>query len=304
VLTSTYFDGIIERCRALEPVRTAVVHPCDRLALESAVAAAKAGLIVAKLVGNPDKIRAVALAASIDIGDYEIVPAAHSHEAAARAVELVRRGAVQLLMKGSLHSDELLHEVTRPDSGLHTERRLSHAYVMDVAGRSEPLLISDAVVNIQPDLMAKRDIVQNAIDVARVIRIDEVRVAVLSAIETVNAKIVSTVDAAALCKMADRGQITGGLVDGPLALDDAISMDATQEKGITSAVSGRANVLIVPDFESGNMLAKALILLAKVSAAGVVVGARVPIVLASRADSVEIRVASAAIARLVCAASG
>ncbi len=296
----TYFEAIIERCRALAPVRAAVVHPCDRLALESVVAVARTGTIVPVLVANPQKLRSVALEAGIDIAAYEVVPAAHSHDAAARAAQLARSGEVQMLVKGSLHSDELLHEITRPDSGLHTERRLSHVYVMEVPGRTEPLLISDAVVNIAPDLDDKRDIVQNAIDVARVLNIAEIRVALLSAIETVNRKIPSTIDAAALCKMADRLQITGGLLDGPLALDDALSNEAADEKGIVSGVAGRANVLIVPDFESGNMLAKALILLAKVSAAGVVLGARVPIVLTSRADSVATRVASAAIARLLC----
>jgi len=296
----TYFEAIIERCPALAPVRAAVVHPCDRLALESVVAAAQSGTIVPVLVANPQKLKSVALAAGIDIAAYEVVPAAHSHDAAARAAQLARNGEVQMLVKGSLHSDELLHEITRPDSGLHTERRLSHVYVMEMAGRTEPLLISDAVVNIAPDLDDKRDIVQNAIDVARVLDIAEIRVALLSAVETVNRKIPSTIDAAALCKMADRLQITGGVLDGPLALDDAISSEAADEKGIVSAVAGRANVLIVPDFESGNMLAKALILLAKASAAGVVLGARVPIVLTSRADSVATRVASAAIARLLC----
>jgi len=292
-------QDFIDRCRGLPPIRMAIVHPCDRLALESALAAAAAGLIVPVLVGNERKICDVALAEGIDVAGIEIVTAAHSHDAAARAVELARSGAVQALMKGSLHSDELLHAVAQPESGLHTERRLSHAYVMDVAGHPGPLLISDAVVNIAPKLEEKRDIVQNAIDLASALEIGEIRVALLSAVESVNPKIASTIDAAALSKMADRGQIRGALVDGPLAIDDALSAAAADEKGIVSPVAGRANVLVVSDFESGNMLAKALILLADASAAGVVLGARVPIVLTSRADSVEARVASLAIARLL-----
>ncbi len=292
-------DAFVARCRGLAPIAMAVVHPCDRVALESAVVAAAAGLIVPVLVGNEEKIRRVARAERIDVGSLELIDAAHSHDAATRAVELARRGAVQALMKGSLHSDELLHAILAPESGLHTERRLSHAYVMELADRSEPLLISDAVVNIAPTLEEKRDIVQNAIDLANVLDVGEVRVALLSAVETINPRIASTVAAAALSKMADRGQIHGALVDGPLAVDDAISTNACEEKGIVSAVGGRANVLIVPDFESGNMLAKALILLAGAAAAGVVLGARVPVVLTSRADSIATHVASVAIARLL-----
>jgi phosphate acetyltransferase len=290
---------LVAECRGLAPIRIAVVHPCDRVSLESAVAAAAAGLVVPVLVGNEEKVRRVARSVGIDVGGFELIDAAHSHDAAARAVELARRGAVQALMKGSLHSDELLHAILRPESGLQTERRLTHAYVMDLAGRTEPLLISDAVVNVAPTLEEKRDIVQNAIDLANVLDVGETRVALISAVETVNPRIASTVDAAALSKMADRGQIRGALVDGPLAIDDAISANACEEKGIVSAVAGRANVLIVPDFESGNMLAKALILLAGAAAAGVVLGARVPVVLTSRADSIATHVASVAIARLL-----
>jgi phosphate acetyltransferase len=289
----------VAECSGLPPIRMAIVHPCDRASLESAAAAATAGLVVPVLVGNEEKIRRVAAAESIDIADFELIGAAHSHAAAARAVDLARRGVVRALMKGSLHSDELLHAIVAPESGLHTERRLSHTYVMDLLGRPDPLLISDAVVNIAPSLEEKRDIVQNAIDLAHVLDIGEIRVALLSAVETVNPRIASTLDAAALSKMADRGQIAGALVDGPLAIDDAISANACEEKGIVSAVAGRANVLIVPDFESGNMLAKALILLAGAAAAGVVLGARVPVVLTSRADSIATRVASVAIARLL-----
>jgi phosphate acetyltransferase len=295
----SYHAALAARAAALGPMRTAVVHPCDEPALRAAIAAAEAGIVVPVLVGNRAKMAAVAAAAGLDFGSYESVDAAHSHDAAAKAAAMARDGRVDALMKGSLHSDELLHEITRPDSGLHTERRISHAYVVDLDTYPEPLLIADAVVNVNPTLADKRDIVQNAIDLARALEFPAVRVAILSAVESVNAAITSTVEAAALAKMADRGQLHGALVDGPLALDDAISPGAAAEKAIVSPVAGRANVLIVPDFESGNMLAKALILLARASAAGVVLGARVPIVLASRADTVETRVASAAVARLV-----
>jgi phosphotransacetylase len=292
-------QAVIERCRGLIPVKTAVVHPCDALSLEGALACVQAGLIQATLVGNERKIRAIALASRLDLGACEIVPAAHSHEAAAIAAQLARDGRVEALMKGSLHSDEFLHEVTRPDSGLHTERRISHAYVMDLASYPEALIVTDAVVNVLPDLEGKRDITQNAIDLARALGTADVRVAILSAIETVSAKIPSTVDAAALSKMADRGQIRGAAVDGPLAIDDALSEAVALEKGIRSRVAGIANVLVVPDFESGNMLAKALILLAGAAAAGIVLGARIPVILTGRADSVATRLASAAVALLL-----
>jgi phosphate acetyltransferase len=291
--------ALVERCRGLTPMRTAVVHPCDAPALLATIAARDAGLIVPVLVGNAQKILAVASTQSLDLRDCEIVDAHHSHEAAARGAELARSGNVDALMKGSLHSDEFLHEITRPDSGLHTGRRISHAYVMDVASYSQPLILSDAVVNTHPTLEEKRDVVQNAIGLAQALRFGEVRVAILSAVETVNEKIASTMDAAALCKMADRGQIGGAFVDGPLGFDDAIAQSAADEKGIVSAVAGRANVLIVPDIDAGNMLAKALILFAGASAAGIVLGVRVPVILASRADDVEMRVASVAIARLL-----
>jgi phosphate acetyltransferase len=293
-----HHEDFVARCRGLPPLVTAVVHPCDRLALEGAVACAKAGLIVPLLVGNEEKIRAVARGASLSLDGYEIVTAPHSHAAAATAAELARAGRVEALMKGSLHSDELLHEVTKPDSGLHTQRRISHAWVMDVPAYPEPLIVTDAVVNVSPTLAQKRDIVQNAVDLARALDVREVRVAVLSAIETVNADIATTVEAAALSKMADRGQITGAIVDGPMALDDAIDAAAATEKGLFSPVAGRANVLVVPNFEAGNMLAKGLIQLSGGAAAGIVVGARVPILLTRRAGGIAARLASAAVAVL------
>jgi phosphate acetyltransferase len=289
---------LLERCAGLPPVRMAVVHPCDRVSLEGALEAARAGLIVPVLVGNEEKIRAIARDARLDLSGAAIVTAAHSHAAAARAAAMARDGEVAALMKGSLHSDEVLHEITRPDSGLHTERRISHAYALELATYPQLLLLADAVVNVAPTLPEKADIVRNTIDLAAAIGIGDVRVAILSAVETVSPKLASTLDAAALCKMADRGQIEGAMLDGPLALDDAISAEAAAEKGIVSAVAGRANVLIVPDLESGNMLAKALILLAGAQAAGIVLGARVPVVLTGRADGVAIRVASAALAVL------
>ncbi len=277
----------------------AVVHPCDRISLEGTIAAADAKLIAPVLVGNAEKIRSIAHRESLDIDGYAIVTAAHSHDAAAKAVELARDHSVDAIMKGSLHSDELMHEVTTPSSGLHTQRRISHVFVVDVPTYAYPLLITDAVVNIVPTLDEKRDIIQNAIDLAAALEIAQPRVAILSAVETVTAKISATIDAAALCKMADRAQITGGILDGPLALDDAVSESAARDKQITSPVAGRANILVVPDLESGNMIAKALILLAGADAAGIVLGARVPIVLTSRADSVPTRVTSCAIAALL-----
>ncbi len=303
VLPAGWYADLLRRCDGLSPARTAVVHPCDELALEGAVAAARAGIIVPVLVGNEQKIRDVAREASLDISAYEIVSAAHSHAAAATAVQMARAGSVEALMKGSLHSDELLHEVTQPSSGLHTERRVSHAFLVDASGYPQPLVISDAVVNISPTLEEKRDIVCNAVDLAHAVGIADVRVALLAAVETVSSKIPSTIDAAALCKMAERGQIPEGLVDGPLALDDALSPAAAMEKKIHSPVAGRANVLIVPDIDAGNVLVKALSVLAHAALAGVVLGARVPIALASRADSVAVRIASAAVELLLVRAS-
>ena len=281
---------------------TAVAHPCDAVSLESAVEGARLGLLKPILVGPPARILDVAARASLDISAFELVAALHSHDSAAKAVELVRTARAQALMKGSLHTDELMGAVVARDTGIRTARRLSHCFVMDVPGHPDALIISDAAVNIAPTLEDKVDIVQNAIDLAHALGNEEVRVAILSAMETVNPRVPSTVEAAALCKMADRGQITGAELDGPLALDNAISPEAAAIKHIVSPVAGRANVLIVPDLEAGNMLAKSLSFLAGADAAGIVLGARVPIILTSRAASLLTRLASCAVAVLVAAA--
>ena len=293
------YQQLISRCAELAPVPTAVVHPCDRAALEGAIRAAEAHLILPVLVGPEAKIRAVAEAEGFDIAGYEIVTTEHSHAAAAKAVALARTGKVEALMKGSLHTDELMHEVTAAETGLRTARRISHAFIMDVPTYAEPLIITDAAINIFPTLADKRDICQNAIDLALALGFEEPRVAILSAVETVTDKIPSTLEAAALCKMADRGQITGGLVDGPLAFDNAVSEEAAREKHIVSRVAGKANILLVPDLEAGNMLAKQLTFLANADAAGIVLGARIPIILTSRADSLRTRLASAGVAVLL-----
>jgi phosphotransacetylase len=293
------FRQLLARCQGLAPVPTAVVHPTDALSLEGAVDAARAGLIQPILVGPEAKIRAAAEAAGLDISGYRLEPAPHSHAAAARGVELVRLGDAAMLMKGALHTDELMHEVVAASTGLRTARRVSHAFLMDVKDYPRPLLITDAAINVLPALEDKRDIVQNAIDLAIVLGVQTPRVAILSAVETVTPKLPSTIDAAALCKMADRRQITGGLVDGPLAMDNAVSLDAAKEKGIVSEVAGRADILVAPDLESGNMLVKQLTFLAGAGAAGVVLGARVPVVLTSRADSPIERVASCALGVLL-----
>ena len=292
------YERLVAACRSIAPVPTAVVHPCDATSLGGAVDAAKEGFIAPILVGPAARIRAVAEAEGIDIAPYEIVDVPHSHAAAATAVGLVREGRAALLMKGSLHTDELLHAVARREGGLRTERRISHVFIMDVPTYPKPLFITDAAVNIAPTLEDKRDIIQNAIDLARALGNALPKVAILSAVETINPKIPSTVEAGALCKMADRGQITGGLLDGPLALDNAISPEAVRIKGIQSPVAGQADILVVPDLEAGNMLAKNLTFLANADAAGVVLGTRVPIVLTSRADSVMTRMASSAVAAL------
>ncbi|HYL27119.1 MAG TPA: bifunctional enoyl-CoA hydratase/phosphate acetyltransferase [Candidatus Nitrosotalea sp.] len=297
----SHYEPLLDRAARHGAMRAAVVHPCDALALESALAAKAAGLILPILVGNAAIVSQLARARRLDLQGCEIVDAADSRDAAALAVALARDGEVAAIVKGSLHSDELLRAILAPDSGLHTLRRLSHAYVIDFPKHPEPLLITDAVVNITPSLDEKRDVVQNAVDLAHTLGIAEVRVALLSAIESVNASVSSTIDAAALAKMAERGQITGAILDGPLALDDAVDAAAAAEKGIVSPVAGRANVLVVPDFESGNMLAKALIHFAGAHAAGVVLGARIPVALTSRADSIPTHVASIAIARLLVA---
>jgi phosphate acetyltransferase len=293
------YDRLIEAARALDTIPTAVAHPCDASSLSAALDAARLGLIRPILVGPREKIEAAARECGLDLGGCEIVDAPHSHAAAEKAVELVREGKAEALMKGSLHTDELMAAVVRKDTGLRTARRISHCFVMDVPGHEDALIISDAAVNIAPTLEVKIDIVQNAIDLAHALGQPEVRVAILSAMETVNPKVPSTIEAAALCKMADRGQITGGILDGPLALDNAIDMEAAGIKKIVSPVAGRANVLIVPNLEAGNMLAKSLSFLAQADSAGIVLGAQVPIILTSRADSVTARLASCAVAVMV-----
>jgi len=291
------YQKLIEYCRAIPPTPTAVAHPCDQSSLEGATEAARLGLIAPTLVGPRERILALAKSRGIDLSQVQIVDVPHSEAAAAAAVQLVREGKAEALMKGSLHTDELMAAVVKRDTGLRTARRVSHCFVMDVPGYDETLIITDAAVNIAPDLEAKVDIVQNAIDLAHAMG-SEARVAVLSAVETVNPHIPSTIEAAALCKMAERGQITGGILDGPLAFDNAIDPQAARIKGIKSEVAGCAQILVVPDLEAGNMLAKNLIYLAKADAAGIVLGARVPIVLTSRADSVRSRMASCAAAVL------
>jgi phosphate acetyltransferase len=296
------YDRLIAAAQKERPARTVVAHPCDETSLRGAVEAAEAGLIAPVLVGPEARIRAVAAEHGIDLSGQEIVDVPHSHGAAEKAVALIREGRGELLMKGSLHTDELMREVAASATGLRTERRISHVFVMDVPGHAETLFITDAAINIFPDLDAKRDIVQNAIDLWNGVLRTEPRVAILSAVETVTTKIPSTIEAAALCKMAERGQITGGLLEGPLAFDIAIDPEAARIKGITSPVAGRAQILVVPDLEAGNMLAKNLTFLAHADAAGIVLGARVPVVLTSRADSVRTRLASCAIASLYAAA--
>ena len=296
------YNRLIEAASG-HPVTTAVAHPCSAAALAAAVEAAEAGLIVPILVGPESRIRQAAEEAGKDISALRIVPSIHSHESAAKAVELVRSGEARLLMKGSLHTDELMGAIVSRATGLRTERRISHAYVMDVPGHPNPLIITDAAINIAPTLEAKADIIRNAIDLAHVLGQAEPKVAILSAVETVTASMPSTLDAAALCKMADRGQITGGLLDGPLAFDNAVSEAAAREKGIVSPVAGRADILVVPNIEAGNMLAKQLTFLGGADAAGVVLGARVPIILTSRADSLRTRLASCAVAVLLAVAA-
>jgi phosphate acetyltransferase len=296
------YQRLIDACKLLPPTPTAVAHPCDASSLESAMEAARLGLIVPILVGPRERIQAAAKAAGVNISEAPIVDAPHSVAAATAAVQLVREGRAEALMKGSLHTDELMAAVVRRETGLRTARRVSHCFVMDVPSYEEPLIITDAAVNIAPTLEEKVDILQNAIDLGHAMGLAEVRVAILSAMETVNPKVPSTIEAAALCKMVDRGQITGALVDGPLALDNAIDLAAARIKKIDSPVAGRANVLLVPDLEAGNMLAKSLSFLAGADAAGIVLGARVPIILTSRADSVLTRLASCAVAVMVAKA--
>lgn len=293
------YQQLIARCNDLAAIETAVVHPCSEGSLRAAVDAAEARLIDPTLVGPEARIRSLADAMGLDLSPYRLVDAAHSEDAAKQSVALVREGRIEALMKGSLHTDELMHAVTSRDTGLRTGRRISHAFVMDVPGHAHPLIVTDAAINIYPGLSDKRDICQNAIDLAHILKFPEPLVAILSAVETINPKIASTIEAAALCKMAQRGQITGAPLDGPLAFDNAISEEAARTKGIVSPVAGRANILVVPDLEAGNMLAKQLTFLAKADAAGIVLGARVPIILTSRADNLRTRLASCAVAVLI-----
>jgi phosphate acetyltransferase len=292
------YDRLIAAAKAIPAAATIVVHPCDESSLRGAADAAEAGIIKPILVGPSAKIKAAAFKHNIDISGFELIDAPHSEAAAAKAVELIHAAKGEMLMKGSLHTDELMRSVTAKTAGLRTARRISHVFVMDVPAYSETVFITDAAINIFPDLDGKRDIVQNAIDLYAGIGFGVPRVAILSAVETVTAKIPSTIDAAALCKMADRGQITGALLDGPLAFDNAIDMEAARIKGIKSAVAGQAQILVVPDLEAGNMLAKNLTFMLKADSAGIVLGARVPIILTSRADSLRGRMASCAVAVL------
>ena len=293
------YDRLITAAKKHPPLTTAVAHPCDETSLKGALEAAEAQLIKPILVGPNDKIRSVAQSFSLDLGGLEVVDVPHSQAAAEKAVELVRTGKAELLMKGSLHTDELLAEVVKRETGIRTGRRISHVFVMDVPGHPQTLFITDAAVNIAPDLMTKRDIIQNAIDLYAGLGLGTPNVAILSAVETVTTSIPSTIEAAALCKMADRGQILGGTLDGPLAFDNAISPEAALIKGIKSKVAGQAHILIVPDLEAGNMLAENLTFLSQADAAGVVLGARVPIILTSRADNLRTRMASCAVAVLL-----
>jgi len=292
------YEALLEKCRSVDPIPAAVAHPCEATALAGALEAAARGLIAPILVGPVRRIREVAQANGLTLGRTRTVDAPHSHAAAAKAVDLVRAGEAELLVKGSLHSDELLAAVVARDTGLRTGRRVSHVFIMDVPTYHKVLIITDAAINIAPSLEDKVDICQNAIDLALAFGVKEPKVAILAAVETVHSKMPATIDAAALCKMAERGQITGGRLDGPLAFDNAISSDAAKIKGIVSPVAGAPDILLVPDLEAGNMLAKQLTFLANADSAGLVVGARVPIVLTSRSDSVRSRIASCAVGAL------
>jgi phosphate acetyltransferase len=296
------YERLIARAKQVPPAQTIVVHPCDESSLRGPIEAAELGIIEPILVGPAAKIKKVANEHGIKIRDFQVVDAPHSDAAAERAVELIHEGKGELLMKGSLHTDELMRAVTNSKTGLRTARRISHVFIMDVPTYPETLFVTDAAINIAPDLDAKRDIIQNAVDLFTQVGLGTPRVAILSAVETVTSKIPSTIEAAALCKMADRGQITNAVLDGPLAFDNAISPEAAKIKGIQSPVAGKAQILVVPDLEAGNMLAKNLIFLSKADSAGLVLGARVPVVLTSRADSVRSRMASCAAAVLYAAA--
>jgi phosphotransacetylase len=292
------YERLLERCRSLEPIPTAVAHPCEATALSGAIEAASKGLIVPILVGPAARIAATASSAGIDLSDWQIVDVPHSNASSAQSVELVREGKAELLMKGSLHTDELMAAVVARDGGLRTGRRISHVFVMDVPTYHKVLIVTDGAINIAPTLEDKVDICQNAIDLAISLGLEKPKVAILAAVETVASKMPATIDAAALCKMAERGQITGGILDGPLAFDNAISKQAAQTKGIRSDVAGDPDILLAPDLEAGNILAKQLSFLANADSAGLVLGARVPVILTSRADSVRSRIASCAVAML------
>jgi phosphate acetyltransferase len=292
------YEQLLAKCKRLEPIPTAVAHPCEATALRGAVEAAKLGIITPILVGPRQKIQSIAESAGIDLGDYQIVDTPHSHASAVKAVELLREAKAELLMKGSLHTDELMGAVVSRDGGLRTARRISHVFVMDVPTYHKVLIITDGAINIAPSLEDKVDICQNAIDLATSLGLKRPKVAVIAAVETVSSKMPGTIDAAALCKMAERGQITGAILDGPLAFDNAISKQAADTKGIHSEVAGDPDILLAPDLEAGNMLAKQLSFLANADSAGLVLGARVPIILTSRADNVQSRIGSCAVAML------
>jgi len=293
------YERLLARCQGLEPVPTAVAHPCEASALSGAVEAAHRGLIKPLLVGPAARIREIAASEGIDLGDLEIVDVPHSNASAAKAVGLIKEGRAEILMKGSLHTDELMSAIVSREGGLRTARRISHVFVMDVPTYHKVLIVTDGAINIAPTLEDKVDICQNAIDLAISLGLEKPKVAILCAVETVTSKMPATIDAAALCKMAERGQITGGMLDGPLAFDNAISKQAAQTKGIKSAVAGDPDILLAPDLEAGNILAKQLSFLANADSAGMVLGARVPVILTSRADSVRSRIASCAVAMLV-----
>ena len=293
------YERLLERCRGLAPVPTAVAHPCEETALSGAVDAAQAGLITPILVGPRKKIEEIAKGAGIDLGNLEVVDTPHSVASASQAVALVREGRAEVIMKGSLHTDELLSAIVSRDGGLRTGRRISHVFIMDVPTYHKVLIVTDAAINIAPTLEDKVDICQNAIDLAISLGLEKPKLAILAAVETVNSKMSATLDAAALCKMAERGQIKGGILDGPLAFDNAISKQAAHTKGIKSEVAGDPDILLAPDLEAGNILAKQLTFLANADSAGMVLGARVPVILTSRADSVRSRIASCAVAMLV-----
>lgn len=293
------YERLLARCEGLSPVPTAVAHPCEATALEGAVEAAQKGLIAPLLVGPATKIAEVAASSGIDLSNLQIVDAPHSHAAATKAVELIREGKAEILMKGSLHTDELMSAIVSREGGLRTGRRISHVFIMDVPTYHKVLLVTDAAINIAPTLEDKVDICQNAIDLAISLGLEKPKVAILAAVETVTSKMPATIDAAALCKMAERGQIKGALLDGPLAFDNAISAQAAETKGIKSAVAGDPDILLAPDLEAGNILAKQLSFLANADSAGMVLGAKVPVILTSRADSVRSRIASCAVAKLV-----